>query len=46
MKFVRLEEESLRLLVFSDASFSNNEDLSSELGYRILLLDQEKDVTF
>jgi hypothetical protein len=39
LRFVRLDKESLRLLTFTDASFANNKDLSSQIGYVIVLAD-------
>jgi hypothetical protein len=36
---VELEKESLRLLVFIDVSFANNRDLSSQIGYILVLAD-------
>jgi hypothetical protein len=31
---------SLSLLVFTDASFANNKDLSSQIGFVIILIDR------
>lgn len=42
LKFVKLDENSLQLLVFTDASFANNKDLSSQIGYVIVLADGER----
>ena len=39
MCFVRLVKESLKLLIFTDASFANNRDLSSQIGYILVLAD-------
>jgi hypothetical protein len=39
LHFVKLEKESLKLLVFTDASFANNKDLSSQIGYILVLAD-------
>lgn len=39
LHFVKLDRESLRLVVFTDASFANNKDLSSQIGYVIALAD-------
>jgi len=39
LKFVKLDTKTLRLLVFTDASFANNEDLSSQIGYVLALAD-------
>ena len=36
---MKLEKESLRLIVFTDASFANNKDLSSQIGYVLVLAD-------
>jgi len=36
---VKLNKESLQLLVFTDASFANNKDLSSQIGYILVLAD-------
>jgi hypothetical protein len=42
LRFVPLKTEaSLRLIVFTDASFVNNADLSSQIGYVIALTDME-----
>lgn len=35
----KLDKDSLRLLVFTDASFANNKDLSSQIGYILVLAD-------
>ena len=39
LKFVKLDLKTLQLLVFTDASFANNKDLSSQIGYVIALAD-------
>lgn len=39
MRFVTLDPESLKLIVFSDASFACNDDLSSQCGYIVLMVD-------
>ena len=39
VRFVKLEKESLQLLVFTDASFANNRDLSSQIGYVLVIAD-------
>ena len=36
---MKLAKESLRLIVFTDASFANNRDLSSQIGYVLVLAD-------
>ena len=38
--YQKLDCESLHLKVYSDSSFANNEDLSSQLGYIVLLCDK------
>ena len=42
LKFVKLEAKTLQLLVFIDASFANNKDLSSQIGYVIILANATK----
>jgi hypothetical protein len=42
LKFVKLDTKTLQLLVFTDASFANNKDLSSQIGYVIALSDATK----
>ena len=39
LKFPRLDMKSLRVVGYSDAAFANNQDLSSQLGRIILLMD-------
>lgn len=39
LKFVKLDKDSLKLLVFTDSSFANNKDLSSQIGYVIVMAD-------
>ena len=39
LKFVKLDINTLQLVVFTDASFANNKDLSSQIGYVITLTD-------
>jgi hypothetical protein len=41
LTYVRLDLKSLRLIVFTDASFANNKDLSSQIGYVVVLADAE-----
>ena len=36
---MKLEKESLQLMVFTDASFANNKDFSSQIGYVLALAD-------
>lgn len=38
----RLDTDSLHLRVYTDSSFANNEDLSTQLGYLVLLCDARK----
>jgi len=42
LRFVKLDISNLQLLVFTDASFANNKDLSSQIGYVIVLADSKK----
>ena len=37
LQFVRLDTSTLQLIVFTDASFANNQNLSSQIGYVICL---------
>ncbi|POS82418.1 hypothetical protein EPUL_005471, partial [Erysiphe pulchra] len=39
LNFVKLDQSKLRLIAFSDASFANNVDFSSQIGYVIILAD-------
>jgi hypothetical protein len=39
IRFAKLDKNTLQILVFSDASFANNRDLSSQMGYIIVLAD-------
>lgn len=41
LTFVKLDAKSLRILAFVDASFANNKDLTSQLGYVIVLADAQ-----
>jgi hypothetical protein len=41
LKFVKLDEKSLQLLVFTDASFANNKDLSSQMGALLVVADAQ-----
>jgi hypothetical protein len=40
LKYVKLDEDSLRLIVFTDASYANNNDKSSQIGFVIVLADK------
>jgi hypothetical protein len=40
LRFVKLDLNSLRLVAFTDSSFANNDDFTSQLGYVIALADQ------
>ena len=39
LRFVKLDINTLQLLVFTDASFANNKDLSLQIGYVLVLAD-------
>ena len=41
LKYIRLDQKSLRVVVFSDSSFANNKDLSSQIGHVICLADAD-----
>ena len=40
LRFVKLDKDALKLLVFTDASFANNKDLSSQIGFLLVLADE------
>jgi hypothetical protein len=40
LKYRKLDLESLKIKVYADSSFANNEDLTSQLGYIIMLTDK------
>ena len=42
LKFIKLNTNTLQLLVFTDASFANNKDLFLQIGYVIVLADAIK----
>ena len=42
LKFVQLNINTLQLIVFTDASFANNKDLSLQMGYVIILANATK----
>ncbi len=42
LMFVLLDINSLNLIIFIDASFANNKDLSSQTRYIIVLIDQNQ----
>src|SRR6266496_3833994 len=44
LTFVLLNIHSLNLIVFTDASFANNKDLSSQIGFIIVLIDRNRTV--
>ena len=39
LKFIKLDINTLQFLVFTDASFANNKDLSSQISYVLVLAD-------
>lgn len=43
LRFVQLDtsKDSLKLIIFTDASFANNHDLSSQIGFVITLADKD-----
>jgi hypothetical protein len=42
LKFIKLDIDTLQLVAFTDASFANNKDLSSQIGYVLVLTDATK----
>jgi hypothetical protein len=43
MRFPMLDQDTLRIYVYCDASFTNNEDMSSQMGYIDFLTDGKTD---
>jgi hypothetical protein len=43
LTFVPLDLNSLSVMAFTDASFANNKDLSSQIGFVIVLTDRNQD---
>ena len=39
LKYVKLDQDDLQVVVFTDSSFANNRDLSSQIGFVICLAD-------
>jgi hypothetical protein len=48
LKYVQLNLSTAKLFVFVDSSFANNKDLSSQIGFEIILANEsiEEDNTF
>src|SRR6266496_1502658 len=44
LRFAPLDPDSLQLIIFTDASFANNKDLSSQIGFIIALTDRNRTV--
>jgi hypothetical protein len=42
LRYPKLQKESLTLQVFSDASFANSRDGTSQLGYVVFMMDKDK----
>lgn len=40
LNYVPLDLDSLKIVVFADASFANNKDYSSQIGYVIVMMDK------
>jgi hypothetical protein len=40
LTYHKLEKDSLKIKVYADSSFANNDDLTSQLGYIVLLTDK------
>jgi hypothetical protein len=43
LRFIPLDKDSLKLVVFTDSSFANNKDNSSQIGFVIALTDKNND---
>lgn len=39
LRFIKLNKDTLKLIVFTDSSFANNKDYTSQIGYVIVLAD-------
>ena len=39
LRYIKLDQDMLQLVVFTDSSFANNKDMSSQIGYVIPLAD-------
>ena len=39
LRYIKLDQDTLQLIVFTDSSFANNKDMSSQIGYVICLAD-------
>lgn len=44
LRFVKLDQDSLQLIVFTDSSFANNKDLFLQIGFVICLVDKSNRV--
>ncbi|RAL61913.1 hypothetical protein DID88_002402 [Monilinia fructigena] len=40
LNYIPLDLDSLKIVVFADASFANNKDYSSQIGYVIIMMDK------
>jgi Reverse transcriptase (RNA-dependent DNA polymerase) len=40
LKYYKLDKDTLKLKVYADSSFANNDDFTSQLGYIVLLTDK------
>ena len=41
LKFIKLDRDILKLLIFTDSLFANNKDLSSQIRYIFILADKK-----
>ena len=39
LRYIKLDQNTLELVVFTNSSFANNKDMSSQIGYIICLAD-------
>ena len=44
LTFIPLDLNSISVMVFTDASFANNRDLLSQIGFIIILTDHNQDI--
>jgi hypothetical protein len=40
LQFPKVDKDSIRIWVYCDASFANNEDMSSQMGFIVFVTDQ------
>jgi hypothetical protein len=41
LRFVKLDQDSLKIVIFTDSSFANNKDNTSQIGFVIVIADKD-----